>query len=348
MSLANTPAQPVVDTDGTLHVPAYQLPESSLLNHLSKTQVRSSKIAAAEELKTRPYPAIEEVEPAAIEGARQSIAEHYYTTEKYQAMTARYPVTIEHDVINGVAVEVFTPLAGISESRQPYVLINFHGGAFISGARTLSRMESMPIAALAGIKVISVDYRLGPEHQFPAASDDAISVYSALLKHYQPQNIGLYGSSAGAVLTAQTVSRIVTDKLPMPRAVGLFAAGAYYWNDGDSGPVRAAQIGVPPTSAGDNAYLKAADPSDPLVFPGNSDDVIAAFPPSLLISSSRDFGLSSVVKTHSQFTRLGVKAALNIWEGLEHCFFYDSTIPESQEAYNIIVAFFDQNLIGGD
>ena len=165
-----------------------------------------------------------------------------------------------------------------------------------------------------------------------------------MLKKYQPENIGIFGCSAGGLLTAQAVSWFKSINLPVPGAVGMFCAAAYFWTEGDSGYIDSAQSGHPFISSIDNAYLASADPQDPLAFPGKSDEVMAAFPSSLLIGSTRDMAMSSIVKTHSQLVRLGVDAELYLWEGLRHGFFLNSEIPESREAYNIIVDFFNRKL----
>src|SRR3546814_17061687 len=100
-------------------------------------------------------------------------------------------------MIGGVRTEVVEPRGGVAPENRRRVLINVHGGAFIGGARTLSRVEAMPIAAIGRIKAISVDYRQGPDFPFPPASEDVQAVYRALLQHYDPRHIGLYGCSAG-------------------------------------------------------------------------------------------------------------------------------------------------------
>jgi acetyl esterase/lipase len=71
---------------------------------------------------------------------------------------------------------------------------------------------------------------------------------------------------------------------------------------------------------------------------------MAKLPPSLLISGTRDFTLSSVLVTHAQLVRLGVEARLHVWEGMSHAFYFNSELPESHDAYDVIVRFFDKHL----
>ena len=92
------------------------------------------------------------------------------------------------------------------------------------------------------------------------------------------------------------------------------------------------------------SYYKGIDLQDPLVNPGDHDEIMRRFPPTLLISGTRDYLLSSVVSTHSQLVRLGVPADLHVWEGMQHAFFYYPELAESREAYRVISQFFDRYL----
>lgn len=265
------------------------------------------------------------------------ISDWYLSTKK------RYPVSMQPMHINGVYTEVFLPEEGVSAVDKDRVLINVHGGGFLAGSRITSKLESIPIAAEGKIKVVSIDYRLAPEHQFPAASQDVEAVYRELLKNYKPENIGFYGCSAGGLLTAQSVAWLQHKGLPAPGAVGMFCAGAHSYARGTTPAIQTTADMVAKMDA--NPYFKSLIPANHhLAFPWTDDTVLEKFPPSLLISSTSDFALSSVVSTHSKLHRLGVDTDLHIWEGLNHAFLYDSGLPESREAYKVIVDFFAENL----
>ncbi|WP_338043314.1 alpha/beta hydrolase [Oceanicoccus sagamiensis] len=222
--------------------------------------------------------------------------------------------------------------------------MNLHGGGFTSGSRTNSQIESIPISAVGRTKVISVDYRLAPEHTYPAATEDVVNVYKELLSQYDSNCIGIYGSSAGGILTSQVVAHLLAEKLPLPGAIGMFFAAAYYWNAGDSGYFAEAIVNDPHESPQENPYFEKISKNDLTPFPGYSLETLTQFPPSLLISSTRDEALSSVVHTHSRLRQLGVQADLNVWEGLNHVFLYNSNFSESREAYQIIVDHFHKHL----
>jgi monoterpene epsilon-lactone hydrolase len=84
--------------------------------------------------------------------------------------------------------------------------------------------------------------------------------------------------------------------------------------------------------------------NDPLAAPATSPEVLAKFPPTLVVSGTRAFELSSAVHTHAQLVKQGVDADLHVWEGMFHGFFYNVDVPESRDCYDVIVKFFDRQL----
>ncbi|MEM9964148.1 MAG: alpha/beta hydrolase [Asticcacaulis sp.] len=276
-----------------------------------------------------------------IPAIRKCEAEAFYESRTYKHLLTLFPVRISTQTIGKVPVEIYTPPASIGETHPQRVLINVHGGAFFGGARTLSRIESAPIAYLGRIKVISVDYRLGPDHVFPAASEDVATVYRHLLKDYRPEDIGIYGCSAGGLLTAQSIAWFIKEKLPLPGAIGMLCEGGVYWTEGDSSRF------VYDTSQHTkdvNPYFNGVVANNSLAFPARSRDVLRQFPPTLLVSSTRDFALSSTVYTHSRLVAEGVDARLHVWEGLPHAFHMDPDLPESREVFDVVIRFFNAQL----
>lgn len=133
----------------------------------------------------------------------ETLAERRSKTDAWQtragkASEAVYPVKIESETIAGVPVRVVDPVDA-TPMHPDRVLINLHGGGFSSDSGSFT--ESIPIANLTHMRVIAVLYRLAPEHQFPAAVDDVVAIYRDVLKTYKPAHIGIYGTSAGAILT---------------------------------------------------------------------------------------------------------------------------------------------------
>jgi len=331
-------AKPTVSADGSVHLGNMTLPYSSVAS--PEARALFPKMLAAGS-KAPPI-------TAPIEQSRA-----FYdrmNTDRAHRLMALYPVKTHRETIAGVVTDVVEPAEGIAPENRSRVLINLHGGAFLWGAHSGALVESVPIASLGRIKVIGIDYRQGPEHVFPAASEDVEAVYRALLKQYKPASIGIYGCSAGGVLTGEAVARLIADKLPVPGAIGTFC-GSLVDMAGDSMFVAPLLNGDPvpehPLRLGDLPYFKGARLTDPMVFPGLSPELLRQFPPTLLITGTRDMALSAVVRSQNLLSKAGVATELHVWEGMWHSFFSDPEMPESRQAYETIVRFFDQHLTRG-
>ena len=332
------------------NISAYDLPESSFLSNKAlgvRSDLRCQANRTTDSIQDK---ACSFTKPTMAE-VRQQHAEQLYLSEGYQSLRNQYQVDITNEVINGVAVEVFTPAQGILPGNRDRLLVNLHGGNFELGAGTVSHQESIPVASLGGVKVISIDYSLAPEHHFPAATEDVASVYQSLINDYNPKAIGIFGASAGGVLVAQSVAWFIDKGLPLPGALAMIS-GAASPMEGDSlhtvAPIVLAQSGVDVIAhCRQLDYFKGVDMSNPLVTPAESNKILRAFPPCFLASSTRDFLMSSVLASHRQLAKLGVGAELYIWDGLEHAFHYDHRLPESYDLHTYLLQFFNKNLSEG-
>ena len=207
------PALPLMENDGTVHFQPFDVPQSSYISDEAKKffverfrelpSWRDSDI-----VKTR-------------ENINRSLFEPYMDRAR-----SRYPVEIEERFLADVRTDMVTPKEGVSDKNARRVLINLHGGGFELGGGLGGLVESIPIAGLGKITVISIDYRQGPEHKFPAASEDVAAVYRELLKTYRPSDIGIYGCSAGGILAAMGIAWFENAHLPKPGATGIFCAPA--------------------------------------------------------------------------------------------------------------------------
>ena len=213
---------------------------------------------------------------------------------------AAYAVEISEAVIDGVPVRIFEPKGG---PTRPGILLNAHGGGFMVDSGSLT--ENVPVCALTGMKVVSVLYRMAPEQPYPAAVDDMVVVYRAMLRECESNGLAIYGTSAGAALTAQTVVRLKREELPPPGAVGFFSGSADFVHVGDSeqfvpmpGGVTSQQMVAP--------YVGATARTDPGLSPLYAD--LAGFPPTLLITSTRDQLLSQTAIFHRALLRAQVAA----------------------------------------
>lgn len=254
-----------------------------------------------------------------------------------------YPVNLANQTIAGVPVRVVTPLDVAKD--EPRVLINLHGGGFNSDSGSLT--ESIPVANLSKIPVIAVLYRLAPEHPYPAGLDDAIAVYKDALKTHKPNNIGIYGTSAGAILTAEVAVRLKQLGLPMPGALGIFSGMGDLSRKGDSIAMYglnglSGHLDVPDQSRLDFDYLGKTDARDPVVSPVFAD--LHGMPPSLFITSGRDLLLSGTTILHRAYIKADNDADLIVFEGLPHAFWNDVSLPETKEAYSYMAGFFVKRL----
>jgi acetyl esterase/lipase len=254
------------------------------------------------------------------------------------------PNKLVDSTIAGVPVRIVTP-DNMPAANRDKVLINLHGGGFNSDSGSYT--ETIPIAGYTGIKVVGVLYRLAPEHPFPAAIDDSIAVYKELLKTYKPDHIVLYGTSAGAILTAEVAVRLKQLGLPFPAALGIFSTLDSFANPGDSSAMYtlggfAGHLDPPTPGPHDPYYIGATDPKDPVLSPIYAD--LHGLPPTLFVTSERDALLSGTINLHRAYLRAGIDARLVVFDALPHAFWYNSALPESIEANHIMADFFLKHL----
>lgn len=329
-----------IDADGTVHIKDLSVPLSSFLSSEAREYM-------LELLLEKPFSG----GPSAAEDIKGYRAKQDEIMNRFlKPIYARYPVNVKPKTIAGIYTDVVTPREGISAKNRDCVLLNVHGGGFVSGARTAGLVESIPVASVEKIKVITIDYRMGPEYKFPAASEDVAAVYKEILKDYKPQQIGLYGCSAGGMLTAMSVAWFQKERLPNPAAIGVLCASIGNIFGGDAsyitGPLNGMATPMPGEAerGGGPDYLSEVDPKDPLAYPINSPSLVAKFPPTLLVTSTRAMEFSTAVNSHNVLVRNGVEAELHVWDGLPHAFWYNSDLPESREVYDVIAKFFNRHL----
>jgi acetyl esterase/lipase len=331
------PPKVAIEPDGTVHMPAQSVPVSAFLSVEGQAYLK-------EHLRNlqRPEMLVQD------DGVPRLIA-GYIARQRELFAVDRAETTV-----GGVRAYVYTPRDGIAVENRDRVLVDLHGGGFRECWPACAELESMPIAALGRIKVVSLDYRQGPEHRHPAASEDVAAAYRDLLKSHRAENIGIYGCSAGGMLAGMSVAWFQRQGLPRPGAVGILCAGAAslggnaFGGDASYTTLPLGEGRVLPPGAGGNPvqmeYFAGTDPGDPLVAPASSPDVLARFPPTLIVTGTRSFELSNAVYTHAQLVKNGVDADLHVWEGMFHGFFYNPDVPESRECYDVIVRFFAEHL----
>ena len=263
-----------------------------------------------------------------------------------EAALQQYPVEVQEIEIAGVRCHLVKP-HDIPEENKGLTLMNLHGGGFVMGSGSL--IEAIPVAHQAKVAVVAVDYRLAPEHPYPAAVDDAVAVYRSMLDYHRPDQIGIYGSSAGGFLTGQTIMRLEREGLPLPACCGIFTAGGDLSDLGDTAKIFTL-MGfwgdlVLPTDheiSEIRAYLGGADPKSPEVSPIRGD--LSRFPPTLLMSGTRDAVLSATASFHRALRRAGAQADLFVFEAMPHAHWYMTHLPEAQEAIAVMSDYFLRHL----
>ena len=262
-------------------------------------------------------------------------------------MAERLRVRVEPTTIDGVRAYMITP-SDIPAANRDRIAVHVHGGCYVLNPREAALPEAMMLAGFARMKVISVDYRMPPEAYFPAALDDAMTVYRAVLKTTAPRKVAVFGSSAGGALTLAMMLRAKAEGLPMPGAIAPGTPMADATEHGDSFRTNALvdNVLVSPDGFCDAAtrfYARGHDLADPLLSPVYGD--VRGFPPAILTTGTRDLLLSNTVRMHRALRQAGVDAALQVFEGQSHAQFYrDDRVPEVKEAFGEIASFLDRHL----
>ncbi len=288
------------------------------------------------------HPEPDQGPPQSLEDRRKGT--DAYTARARVAWSRLCPNQLVDSTLAGVPVHIVTP-DSMPAANQDKVLLNLHGGGFNSDSGSFT--ESIPIASYTGIKVVAVLYRLAPEHPYPAALDDSIAVYKELLKTYNPSHIVIYGTSAGAILTAEVAARIKQLSLPLPAALGIFSGMGDFARLGDSQALFALRglsghLDPPKPGPSLSEYAASTDPKDPVLSPIYGD--LRGLPPTLFITSERDLLLSGTVNLHRAYLNAGVDAHLVVFDALPHAFWYDPMLPEAIEANHTMAAFFVNHL----
>jgi acetyl esterase/lipase len=231
----------------------------------------------------------------------------------------------------------------IPERNRNRVLLFLHPGAYVFGGGSLAGTGAIPIASAGGYRTYSPDYRKPPDHPFPAALDDAVAVYQALLENYAPSRIGFVGVSAGGGLAAAAILKARDIGLPLPAAAVLLTPEADLTEAGDTFATNEDLDIVlqKPLMELNRLYAGGADLSDPYLSPVYGD-FSKGFCPTYLQSGTRDLLLSNTVLLHRALRRAGIEADLNVWEAMPHGGFFGA--PEDEESTADQVRFLDRHL----
>jgi acetyl esterase/lipase len=272
-----------------------------------------------------------------------------FSLPRLAGVRALFPAEVSVREIAGIKVREIIP-ASLDAAKAGRVLIHLHGGGYVMGGGEVSVIEGLLGAHHARTRVLSVDYRMPPDHPFPAAVDDAVAVWRAVIAEHAPASVGVFGTSAGGGLALALVMRLKALALPLPGALAPGTPWADLEGRSDSYQTHHRVDGVLPQYEGLAAamarlYAGAAGLDHPLVSPVNGD--FAGFPPTILTSGTRDILLSDAVRVYRALRAAGVEARLELHEAMSHAQYsiaFDS--PESAIVFGDIAAFFDSHLLG--
>ena len=267
--------------------------------------------------------------------------------KRVAAIGAMYPCDVAETQMDGVTVRWITP-ASLDPVKTGRVLMHLHGGGYVLSPGEAGLSEGLLCAHFACTPVISVDYRMPPDHPFPAAIDDAITVWRALIRTHAPASVGVFGASAGGGLLLAMTSRLKALGLPLPGALAPNTPWADLEGESDSYAVNALVDSILPQYDGVAAamarlYAGATSLRDPLISPVHAD--FTGFPPSILTTGTRDLLLSDTVRVYRAMRAVGVEARLEVYEALSHAEYnYAFDSPETASTFTDIGRFFERHL----
>jgi acetyl esterase/lipase len=250
------------------------------------------------------------------------------------------PVAAQDTQVAGVHTFILRPEGNPATDEGP-IYLDIHGGALLYGGGDLCARTGSDTALNTGMTTWSVDYRMPPLHPYPAALDDCLAVYRALLEVRDPADVFVGGGSAGGNLAAALLVRAKDEGLPMPAAIVLRTPEVDLTESGDSFNTLAGIDNVLSSLRDVNElYANGHGLSHPYLSPLFAD--LSGFPPTFLQSGTRDLFLSNTVRMHRTLLAAGVEAELHVFEAMPHGGF-GGTSPEDAELAAMVRHFLDRH-----
>jgi acetyl esterase/lipase len=296
------------ETTAALHLPARDIPVPTSVSPEAQAALALGRLGPP----PRDYPPLDDVP-----GWKAYVAESDdFVRTMVGGRTPRFSGTVDERPIGPCPLYVVTP-EGVTDGDRR-VFLDIHGGAWVLGGGDLCRMTAMMSATAVGARTWSVDYRMPPDHPFPAPLDDCMTAYRLLLDERRPEDIIVGGASAGGNLAAALVLRARDEGLPLPAAV-LINTGAFdLTGSGDSWQTNDGLDNVLTTSASPcmELYAGGTDLRNPYLSPLFGE--LSRFPPTVLLTGTRDMLLSDNVRMHRALRAAGIEAELHVWEAAGH------------------------------
>jgi len=297
---------------GSVRLPARDVPAPRSLSEAARDALRRGASRPS-----FPTPAADD-----IAGWRLNIATVNAMMDGYVEQMAANP-QVRLQVVHTMGVDVYTVVrVGADDAERERVHLYLHGGAWVYGSGRRVIIPAVVSALHFGGVVHAPDFRLPPDHPAPAALEDCVAVYRALLETYAPENILVSGESSGGNIAGGLMHKIKDEGLPKPGALFLNTPVTDLSGESDSlvanlglDLVLGAGVGAAP-----EVYLSGGDPNHPYVSPLRGD-LAGAFPPTYLRTGTRDLLLSDTVRLHAALRKAGVEADLYVGEAMPHAGF---------------------------
>ena len=276
--------------------------------------------AIYEMMKTTGHP--EDAAPHLLRESMDSAADNFPIPES---------VAITSTDVAGVAAEWIVGPGG----EDGPVMLYLHGGGYVAGSLKSHRHMVAYLADKMGGRILNIDYRLAPEHPFPAQIEDSVAVYSAMVADgADPTNLFIGGDSAGGGLTMATLLSVRDKSLPMPAAATLFSPWMDMTVSGETLVTKAdSDPSITPTMVQNTAnnYLGGRDPNDPLASPIFAD--LAGMPPVLIQTGENEGLLSDSETLNDRLLEAGSPSQLEVWSDMFHVWHaYWPMLSEARDA----------------
>ena len=305
----------------SIHLPARELPIPTSISPQAQAALTMGGLSHPPE-----WPAHDD-----HEAWRRLIAEQDATI--LAALAGRVPpkpLSKTTRVIDGVTVYVVEPEGG----NDDRVVLNMHGGALVFMGGDACAAMTVTAAGQTGMPTWGVDYRMPPDHPYPAALDDCLTVYCAMLGEYSPDRIVVSGGSAGGNLAAALIVRARDEGVPLPAAVVLGTPEVDLTESGDSFNIN---DGIDPLLGRlmpvNLLYAGGHDLAHPYLSPLFAD--LTGFPPTVLTTGTRDLFLSNTVRMHRALRRAGAEAELHVLEAAPHGGFLGMAPEDAEVAADV-------------
>ncbi len=242
------------------------------------------------------------------------------------------------------SMELLRPAENFEENRRRRVILQLHGGGYYGRIHNTYRdAAAMYIEVSGGADVLSPDYRVAPEHPYPAALEDALEAYKWLLEQdYLPENTVFAGDSAGGGLALALGLYLKDHGLPMPAGIVTMSAWTDLTKSGDSYQEKFDEDpifgGTRNSLVYKEGYYLDHDPMDPYISPVNGD--YRGFPPMLLQVGEQEMLLDDTLSVGQKARFAGGRVRVHVYPGMFHIFQMGFTMwPEAREAWREIGQF---------